>query len=148
MGLEVPESVQAFNFWTLWIMGQLWEEFPVPQHFDPPRDVIAYKANRARDGQEVGPNDLPPVELFGPTMEWLLAEGFIRGKKAPGAHIYAAISLTTRGFSVLNQIPHSIAPKTEAKPLGTLMREAAVDHAVGLAATLVRSMFGSPDSAG
>jgi hypothetical protein len=149
LDLEVPESVQAFNFWTLWIMARLWAEFPVPQDFDTQRDAIAFKADAAREGREMGSNELPPVQLFAHTMNWLLAEGFVRGKGALNG-TYALVSLTTKGFSVLNEVPRSIAAKPEQtdKPLGSLMREAAVSKGVGLAAELVRAMLGMPTHEG
>jgi hypothetical protein len=140
MALDIPDNVLAFNFWTLWTMAQLWDSFPAPQSFNPQRDVMAYKANLGRDGHKIGADEVPSSELLGPTIDWLLSEGFIRGKRGP-AGIYEAVTLTTRGFSVLNLVPKSITQKPEDKPLGTLMREAVVQKGVDLAATLVRTML-------
>lgn len=148
MELEIPESVQAFNFWAIWIMSRLWDEFPVPQHFDPPRDIIAFKHEAARDGRPIGDNDLPPVQLIAPTMDWLLAEGFVTGK-SNGAGLYANVSLTTRGFSVLNLVPRSVAPKPDSppeKPLGSLMREAVITRGVAVAASLLQAMLRASQS--
>lgn len=139
--LEVPEGVQAFNFWTIWIMARLWEEFPRPQSFDASREII-YASNDARNaGTPINPKDFPPTQLLRPTIDWLLSEGFIRGQ-ASGHGQYANVALTTKGFSVLNQVPRSVASKAiESKPLGVLMREALVDHAVGTVAGLIQSML-------
>jgi hypothetical protein len=144
MGLEVPENVKAFNFWTLWIMAQLWEEFPVSQRFDAPRDIVAFKAQREHaGGQPIEPGDLPPVELFTPTMNWLISEGFVRGKGLDGRGVYADVRLTEKGFSILNEVPSAVAgrPTQKDKPLGAQMREAAVSMGKDLVIDLVKQMF-------
>ncbi|MDB6084379.1 MAG: hypothetical protein JWN43_2260 [Gammaproteobacteria bacterium] len=43
-----------------------------------PRTPDEPAISAARDGQTVAPNELSPVELFAPTMNWLIDEGFIR----------------------------------------------------------------------
>jgi hypothetical protein len=140
--LDVPEGVKAFNFWTIWIMARLWEEFPRPQFFNASREVIYATSDQRHAGVQISSADLPPAQLFGPTLDWLLSEGFVKGK-ANGAGMYAMVGLTTKGFSVLNQVPRSISPKPSEpdKPLGALIRKAVADHAVDAAATLIQKML-------
>jgi hypothetical protein len=141
--LEVPEGVKAFNFWTIMIMARLWEEFPRPQFFDASREVINVTSDHRNAGVPITSAELPPAQLFGPTMDWLLSEGFITGK-TNGVGQYARVSLTTKGFSVLNEVPRSVSPKVAgetAKSLGTLIREAAVKHAVDSAGNLIQRML-------
>lgn len=83
------------------------------------------------------------------TLNWLLAEEYARGI-ANAAGAFAAVSLTSKGFSVLNQVPNSLAIELESaaeKPLGTLMKEATVlavaSQSVGMVATLVKAMLQS-----
>jgi hypothetical protein len=85
------------------------------------------------------------VQCFTDTVNWLLAEEFVRGT-GNSAGAFNAVSLTIRGSSVLNQVPRSIATKPEPaapKTLGTLMREAAVSQGAGTVATLIQTMLGS-----
>lgn len=146
MELELPEGVQAFNLWTIWIMARLWEEFPRPQFFMSGPGGVCVTGDSAAAGALFGPNDPPSVQLFRPTMEWLLSERYITGK-ANGAGHFALVALTEKGFSVLKQIPRSVGSKQPAaqnKPLGALMREAAISQGVGAAATaLLKSMIGA-----
>jgi hypothetical protein len=140
MSLDVPAGVQDFNFWAILIMARLWEEFPRPQYFIARPSVVTVTSDSALAGEKFGPEG--QIQAFRDTMNWLLAEGFLRGMdNAAGA--YAAVSLTTRGFTVLNQVPHSIdsPPATPQKPLGALMREAGVSHGVGVIAALVQTML-------
>jgi hypothetical protein len=148
MELETPAGVEAFNLWTLWIMARLWEEFPRPQYFhNPTPDSVSVTSDHQVAGNPIGPKGHEQVQLFRYTLTWLIDEGFARGlAKASGD--FAGVSLTTRGFSVLNQVPQSVAARPELaaqKPLGALMREAVVSHGVGTAlAGLIQMMFQSP----
>lgn len=148
--LEVPEGVQAFNFWTLAIMGRLWEEFPRLLYFNSsPRGVSVTNDHRVA-GVPFGLTGPDQVQLFTNTLSWLLAEEYARGT-ANAAGAFAAVTLTAKGFSILNQVPNSVATKPEIaaeKPLGTLMKEAAVSavasQSIGMVATLVKAMLQSP----
>ena len=129
MLLDVPEGVQAFNLWTILIMARLWDEFPRPQHFITRPSVVMASGDPLVVGEPFGPE--AQVQIFKDTINWLLAENFVRGV-ANAAGAYGNISLTTRGFSVLNEVPRSLSsPAAPQKPLGALMREAGVSHAVG-----------------
>jgi hypothetical protein len=141
MSLDVPAGVQAFNFWTILVMARLWEEFPRRQHFFARPSVVMVTSDSTLAGEKFGPEG--QVQLFKDTMDWLLDEGFLRGSAHAAASTYADISLTTRGFTVLNEVPHSIGspPATPQKPLGALMREAGVSHGVGAIAALVQTML-------
>jgi hypothetical protein len=145
MELEVPDGVQSFNLWTIWIMARLWEEHPQPQFFMYEPGGVYVTGDPAVAGAMFGPNDRPSLRKFRPTMEWLLSERYITGK-ANGAGHFALVALTEKGFSVLKQIPRSVAAQSAAqsKPLGALMREAVISHGVGAAATaLSKAMIGT-----
>jgi len=143
--LEIPEGVQAFNFWTIIIMGRLWDEFPRPQSFHtgygtPP--AVHVTGDTAREGTAIGPTGSDQTEIFVHTLAWLLAERFVSGKVNDGRNHFNNITLTTRGFTVLNQIPHSVAPP--GKPLGTQMREAAGTQLAGAAARILLESMLTP----
>jgi hypothetical protein len=143
MELETPTGVEGFNLWTLWIMARLWEEFPHPQYFNCTPIAVSVTSDHRLAGTQIGPQGQEQIPLFVHTMDWLMAEGFVRGK-GNGVGGFVGVSLTTRGFSVLNEVPHSVAAKAEsatAKPLGAIMREAVVSHGVGIAAGLIQVML-------
>jgi hypothetical protein len=138
--LDIPEGVKAFNFWTILIMAKLWEEFPRPQWFHSRLGAVLVTGDLSSAGTSIGPEG--QVQRFADTLLWLIDEGFARGL-ADAAGGFRAVSLTTRGFSVLNQAPLAIAEKRDGapdKPLGTLMREAIVSQGVGTLATLIQRM--------
>jgi len=143
MELEVPEGVQAFNLWTLCIMARMWEEFPRPQFFHSNLRAVQVSSDPQTAGVAIGPEGPGQVPLFTHTLNWLIDEGFAAGKpNAAGAFAY--VRLTTKGFSVLNQVPRSISPKAVSepnKPLGALIREAATKHAVDAGASLIQSLI-------
>ncbi|MDB6084380.1 MAG: hypothetical protein JWN43_2261 [Gammaproteobacteria bacterium] len=58
------------------------------------------------------------------------------------------MSLTEKGFSVLNEVPEAVAgkPEQKGKSLGVQMREAAVSKGLDLAAELVKAMFKPPEA--
>jgi hypothetical protein len=141
--LAVPEGVQAFNLWTIWIMARLWEEFPRPQYFNTTPSVVSVTSDARVAGTQIGPQGAPQVQLFTYTLNWLLAEGFARGT-AHAAGNFTNVSLTAKGFSVLSQAPRSVAPQFAAKPeksLGALMREAAASHVTDAAAKLIQTLL-------
>lgn len=143
MEIEVPDGVQAFNFWTLLIMARLWDEFPRPQYFNSTPSVVRVTSDPRTTGDPIGPDGLEQVQLFAHTLDWLIGEGFATGV-ANAAGAFANVRLTTRGLTVLNQVPRSISPKPAGqadKPLGALIREAAAKHAVDVAATLIQKML-------
>jgi hypothetical protein len=141
--LEVPEGVQAFNFWTILIMARLWEEFPHPQFFSIGTSAIGVGRNYSEVGSPIGPTGPDQVELFRHTLTWLESEGFV-SSGADGQWGSNSVRLTAKGFSVLNEIPRSIASKPEGatgKSLGILMREAVVKQAVSMAGGLIQGML-------
>jgi hypothetical protein len=143
MEIEVPEGVQAFNFWTLLIMARLWDEFPRPQYFNSSPSAVRVTSDPRTSGDPIGPDGSEQVQLFTHTLNWLIGEGFATGM-ANAAGAFANVKLTTRGFAVLNQVPRSISPKTASeadRPLGALIREAAAKHTVDVAATLIQKML-------
>jgi hypothetical protein len=103
--IEVPQGVQSFNLWTLHIMGRLWDEFPVPQYFHNNPRTVFVTSNAAVAGHQIGPDG--QVELFQHTLNWLIQEGFAKGTPHASGN-FATVSLTTKGFSVLNQMPCSL----------------------------------------
>jgi hypothetical protein len=142
MQIEIPEGVQQFNFWTISIMARLWEEFPRPLHFYPTRTSVHVTRDSTEAGEPFGPEG--QAQIFKNTITWLIEEGFLRGVANAAAGSYG-VSLTTRGFSVLNEVPHSVATQQSAppqKPLGAQMREAAVSQGVAAISSLVQSMLG------
>ncbi len=141
MNIEVPEGVQAFNLWTLLIMARIWEEFPRPQWFNSNPKAVHVTSNPSIAGVPIGLEGPEQVALFTHTLNWLIDEGFASGTgNAAGAFAY--VRLTTKGFSVLNQIPRSLSAASDTdKSLGTLIREAAVKHTVEAAATLIQKML-------
>jgi hypothetical protein len=143
MDIEVPEGVQAFNLWTLLIMARMWEEFPRPQWFNSNPKAVQVTRNPSIAGGPIGLEGPEQVALFTHTLNWLIDEGFASGTgNAAGAFAY--VRLTTKGFSVLNQVPRSLGLKAASgsdKPLGALIREAAVKHTVEAAATLIQKML-------
>jgi hypothetical protein len=145
--IDVPDGVQAFNFWTLLIMARLWEEFPRPQFFYINSGTV-FTVLVSRDqtvaGAQIGPDGRPQVELFFDTMNWLLAEGFVNGNAQNVLGGFTEVTLTTKGFSVLNQIPRSVASRPGAateKSLGAQIREAAISHTASAAAGLIQRML-------
>jgi hypothetical protein len=144
--LEVPEGVQAFNFWTISIMARLWEEFPRPQFFSLRKSDIGVSRNYSEVGAPIGPTGPDQVELFRHTMNWLESEGFV-SSGADGQWASNSVRLTVKGFSVLNEIPRSIASKPDGatgKSLGNLMRETVVKEAFSVAGRLIQSMLMRP----
>ncbi len=141
MPLDVPEGVQAFNFWTISVMSRLWDEFPRPMHFVTNTVVVMASADPSVAGEPFGPSG--QVQIFKDTMNWLIAENFLRATVNP-AGAYAKVSLTTRGFSVLEEVPRAIASPQVAtdKPLGTLMREASINQGAAVIAGLIKIMLG------
>jgi hypothetical protein len=145
MELEVPDGVKAFNLWTIWIMARLWEEFPRQQFFSCVPGGVYVTNDSAAVGASFGPIEPGLIPLFGPTMEWLLAERYVTGKSNGAGH-FALVVLTQKGCSVLKQIPRSVAPEAPVspnKPLGALMREATITQGVGTAVALVKAMVGA-----
>jgi hypothetical protein len=143
MEIEVPDGVKAFNLWTIWIMARLWEEFPRLQFFSCVPGGVYVTNDSTAAGSLFGPSEPGLTALFSPTMEWLLAERYLTGKSNCAGH-FALVALTHKGFSVLKQIPRSVAPESPVspnKPLGALMREAAIAQGVGTAAALVKAMM-------
>jgi hypothetical protein len=141
--LETPSGVEAFNQWTIWVMARLWDNFPNPQHFNCSPVAVTVTGDPGLAGEQFGPDGAEQVPLFRHTMNWLIAEGFLRGK-ANGFGTYAGISLTSMGFSVLNEVPRAVAEKSEpaaAKTLGVLMREAVVSQTVAIAGGLIQVML-------
>jgi hypothetical protein len=142
---EVPEGVEAFNFWTLWVMGSLWERFPMPTEINPEADIAAHIERLKQEGTEIGLDDFPRVALLSATINWLLTEGYIAGGlyRPLGVGVYADMILTEKGLKSLSKVPSAIEGKNipTPKPLGTLMREAAVSQAFGVGAFLVEAMF-------
>ncbi len=143
MTMEVPEGVQAFNLWALWIMARLWEEFPRLVYFNTTPTVVRATSNPALAGDPIGPEGPEQVQLFAHSLSWFINEGFVTGR-TNGAGAFANVRLTTRGFSVLNLAPRSLAgrPAGEAdKSLGDQIREAVKKHAVDAAATLIQKLL-------
>lgn len=140
--LEVPEGVEAFNLWTLTIMAQLWDTFPQPQWFQSAPDAVLVTPDYRQRGSPIGPTGPEQVALFAHTLEWLIAEGFVRGRVGQGRD-FPNVVLTTKGFSVLNHVPDSLPLKSEGDgaALGTRMRAALTRAAPDLAVALVRSML-------
>jgi hypothetical protein len=133
--VEVSEGVQAFNLWTIWIVARLLEEFPQPQLFVCGPGRVFVTGNHTLAGDAFGPTDPALVQKFCPTMDWLLAEGYVRGKSNGAGH-YALVSLAERAMAVLGQPPRSIAsPHGSEKPLGALIREAVASKATGAVVT-------------
>jgi hypothetical protein len=144
--LKVPEGVQAFNFWTILIMVRLWDEFPRAQFFSTGTSTIGVGRNYSEVGTPIGPTGPDQVELFIHTSNWLKSEGFI-SEDAHGPGGSYGMRLTTKGFSALNEIPRSIASKSEnasKKSLAILMREAVVQHTVSMTGELIQSLLMKP----
>jgi hypothetical protein len=143
MEIEVSEGVKAFNFWTLWVMGYLWESFPTPVPISPRHDIESFVETAKSEGRNIAIADFPAIDLMADTINWLMRESYISGKAIPNMQMYADMILTEKGLAALNKTPSSIeiqgADKT--KSLGSLMREAAVSQGIGIAAGLVASMF-------
>lgn len=141
--LEVPEGVKEFNFWTILLMARLWDQFPRPQWFYSRANVVLVTGDPSAAGTELGPHG--QVQRFADTLLWLMDEGFVRGT-ADAAGGFRAASLTTRGFSVLNQVPNLLASDSitpSKKSLGDLIREAAVQQSAGNAVTiLIQNLLG------
>jgi hypothetical protein len=78
--LEVPEGVQAFNFWTILIAARLWDEFPQPQFFVFGPGGVFVTGDQPAAVVPFGPTETEFVEKFRPTMDWLLAHGYVTGK--------------------------------------------------------------------
>ena len=143
MEIEVPESVQAFNFWTLLIMARLWDEFPRPLWFNSTPIAVHVTSDRNTKGDPIGPEGSEQVELFTHTLSWLIREGFATGVPLAAAGAFTNVRLTTKGFTILNQVPRSIdsGAGTPDKQLGTLFREAAARHGPDIAATLIQKLL-------
>jgi hypothetical protein len=114
--IDVPEGAQAFNFWTLLVMARLWEEFPRPQFFHINPGTVFVTRDQTVAGTQIGPNGSPQAQLFFDTMNWLLVEGFVNGNAKDVLGGFTEVTLTTKGFSILNQVPRSVAPKPGAAP--------------------------------
>lgn len=68
MELEIPEGVKAFNFWTLAIMGRLWEEFPRPLYFNSTPTVVSVTNDYRLAGVPFGLKGAEQVQLFANTL--------------------------------------------------------------------------------
>jgi hypothetical protein len=141
MSLEVPEGVQAFNLWTLRIMARMWDEFPRPQWFHTKSGSAFATSDPSAQGLLIGLAG--QSEYFANTLNWLIDEDFLAGL-ATAAGDFRNVRLTTKGFSVLNEIPHSISKVPESKatqPLGAIIREAVAKQAVDSVASLVQRIL-------
>ena len=141
--LEIPEGVKAFNLWTLTIMSRLWDTFPCPQFFQSTPATVLVTPDFRQRGTPIGPEGPEQVVLFAHTLGWLTLEGFVSGVEGQGTGDFANVVLTTKGFGVLNQVPHSVSPKSESGGtlLGTRIREAAKQYGPELGMLLIRSML-------
>jgi len=143
--LDVPRGVQSFNLWAAWIAARLWEEFPHPQFFSVHRDGVHVSRDFRVLGESFGPTDRESVEDFAPSMNWLISEHYLRsGRSGPLDGHFPLVELTERGFSILSEVPTSIASEEgSTKPLGTRMSEAVVSQAPQLVLSqLIKSLFG------
>ena len=146
MRLEVPEGVEAFNLWTLTIMARLWEEFPRPQYFHISHTTVLVTSVNTVEGKPIGPEGPQQVRYFGDTLHWLMAEGFARGT-ARASGDFAAVSLSHKGLSILDEVPRSVDVKAQtapAKKLGELMKETAVTQGGAAIAGLVKLLLQLP----
>lgn len=137
--IEVPQGVQAFNLWTIWIMARLWEEFPRPQYFGSTPTFVHVTSDHRAKPEPIGPQGQKQVEYFTNTLNWLMREGFASGV-ANAAGAFANVSLTEKGFSILNQVPTALTGKGdggELKSLGTIMRDAISQYAPDFGAALI-----------
>jgi hypothetical protein len=142
MELDVPEKVQMFNFCAISVMARLWVEFPQKHFFACGHDAVGVTIDQTAAPTSFGPSDPLFVQQFCPTMDWLISERFLTGKTNGAGH-YALVTLTQKGFSVLNEVPRSVATApTPNKSLGALMREAVVSQAVRSAPALVMALSG------
>jgi hypothetical protein len=126
--IQVPPGVEAFNFWTYWIVAHLWKEFPKSQFFVHQRNGAFVTGNQEMEAEQFGPSDPDLSDHFRPTMDWLLAGGYLTGKTNHNGH-YALVLLTEKSFTVLKESPRSLGLGKEDKSLGTLLREAEISHA-------------------
>jgi len=139
--LGTPEGVKEFNMWALSILGKLWEEFPRPLDFYITfPSGVRVTSDRTREGMPLGDGLFSNSDLFIPTMDWLTAEGFVRAE-GNGAGQYAQVSLTAKGFTVLNETPRSVKGVTQKKSLGALIGEAIAARAVDTMSKLLSEML-------
>lgn len=129
-------------------MARLWETFPHPQYFDAGRSLVSVRSVPAARGAPFGPEQSPEQSvLFTSTMDWLINEGFVRGTGL-GLGAFAKVVLTTRGFTILRDTPHSISgnvQSTESKrSLGTAVRDAVEKRAIESVAGLISALLGLP----
>lgn len=100
------KNIDEFNKAAALVLARLYEAFPTP--------VTLNSAELAPDDETFG-------QVVAATIQFLVAEGLVRGSQpiAGGQHMSFA-SLTMRGLSILDAIPDSL--KT-SEPLGQRLRK-------------------------
>ncbi|ABD08420.1 conserved hypothetical protein [Rhodopseudomonas palustris HaA2] len=101
------------NAWTSFILGELYESWPMKINLNHLDIGSRTKVAPVRD-EEI---------LFDDLISWLEAEGYIRTspQDAPEGNVFG-VALTSKGYEILGNIPDSLS-----KPLGVRLKEAALE---------------------
>ncbi|HXU94531.1 MAG TPA: hypothetical protein VFP33_12820 [Gallionella sp.] len=107
----MPNNIDDFNSGVAHILGKLYENFPkeIDLNFNDFAIKDSYQDGAIQRENIERHNDL--YEIYFNTGRFLLAEGYIRGKKVEGKTTIAECALTTKGLVALQRVPDSIQGK-------------------------------------
>jgi hypothetical protein len=128
---ELPPNVREFNEITAVIFARLFNAFPIPSNIPP--DKVADELGLA-DRQQEMPSGWTFNKVFVSTLDWLIAEGFVRPS---GPLNIDGVVLTTKGMAAMNAVPPSLS-----RPLGSELAEATKEASTEEGKTRISQMMG------
>lgn len=130
-----PQNIRAFNWLTLKIFNDLYEEFPEPSDFEGLHFVISTLFDVDTKSKEAD-----YLRHFTATMQWLKDEGFIKYQSDDSGN-FRKVLLTLRGLTVLGYTPTSLSLIDRKEPIITKIKRVLAKGAEGTASDAVKAII-------
>lgn len=107
----MPQNIDDFNSGVALILGKLYEHFPKSIQLSANElPTIDFQAG-GPPGEERIDRYIELYEIYFHTACFLLAEGYISGKRVESYTVIYDCTLTTKGLAALQRVPNSIQGK-------------------------------------
>ena len=130
-----PKNIRAFNWLTLKIFNDLYENFPEPSDIEGLRFVMSTLFDVGTKSKEA-----EYLTHFTATMRWLKDEGFIRYESDASGN-FRKVLLTLRGLTVLGYTPTSLSLTDRKEPIIAKIKRVLAKGAEGAASDTAKAII-------